>query len=413
VLVAPVAVVANVLVLCVRSRLPKLAIAAARGTLEDRSDMGAKDSPQLVVISRAASACCSGNRPCDFMRLRYHLRNTRATSSTTAIPATPPITPPTTCCCAGVNAVPEEPPELEDELAEAAEPVEELVAAAPPCGPNALEAAEPVGKKLVCAGPDDPKTAVLEERPCDEVLVTRVLSWPTEVAEIESGVAVAITKVPFVNEYSIVDVAVTVTVDSELVMVLLLPAADEDSALRAVARGSFEVEDAKEVSVGRGVVGGVDVMTDCEESSASVVTAVVSVGCATSTASTVSVPKDDTDTRTSLVAAATTVASSVVEPTSTLISTTLAVTVASGTRGRRCTAAFRRTNCGLCRGTLRWAPCCISDKAMVRVGVCNSITSALSLRELRSELKIPSLITKPASRGNLESGRDILSLFAG
>lgn len=173
--VAPVAVVAKVFVLCVRNLLPKLAIAAASGTFDDRSDMGAKDSPPLVVVSRAASACCSGSLPCAFMRLRYHLRNTRATSSTTATPATPPITPPTTCCCAGVNAGPEEPPELEEELAEAAEPVDELVAAAPPCDSNVLEAAEPVVEKLVCAGPDDPNTAVSEERPCDEVLVTRVL----------------------------------------------------------------------------------------------------------------------------------------------------------------------------------------------------------------------------------------------
>jgi hypothetical protein len=39
VLVAPVAVVANVFELCDRKRRPKLAIAAARGTLEDLSDI--------------------------------------------------------------------------------------------------------------------------------------------------------------------------------------------------------------------------------------------------------------------------------------------------------------------------------------------------------------------------------------
>jgi hypothetical protein len=166
-------------------------------------------------------------------------------------------------------------------------------------------------------------------------------------------VADAITNVPFVYEKSRVDVAVMVTVNSELVIVLLLLAADVDSAVRAVARVSVEVEDAKDVSVGSGVVGGVDVMTAWEESSPSVVTAEVSVCTATSTAGTVRVPKEDTETRTSLVAAATTVASSVVEPTSTLTSTTLAVTVASGTRGRRWTAAFRRTKRGLCRATSR------------------------------------------------------------
>lgn len=174
-------------------------------------------------------------------------------------------------------------------------------------------------------------------------------------AEIESGVDVAdaITNVPFVYEKFRVDVAVMVTVNSELVIVLLLLAANADSAVRAVARVSVEVEDAKEVSVGSGVVGGVDVMTAWERSSALVVTAVASVCTATSTAGIVSVPNEDTETRTSLVAAATIVASSVVEPTSTLTSTTLAVTVASGTRGRRWTAAFRRTKRGLCRGTSR------------------------------------------------------------
>lgn len=360
-LVAPVAVVAKVCVLCVRILRPKLAIAAARGTFEDRSDIGAKDSPPLVLISRDGSGCCSGSRPCDFIRLRYHLRNTRATSRTTATPATPPTTPPTTCCCAGVKPGLDELLAVKEELAEAVEPVDEPDADAPACDEMVLEAAELIEKKLVCGGPDDPNTAVLEDRPEEEVLVTRVLLCLVEVAEIESDAVVpgAMMKVPFVKEYSKVDVAVIVIVDSELVMVLLLlaavDAAVDDSELRAVVKGSVEVEDTKEVSVGSGVVGGVDVMTVWEKSSPSVVVmAEVSVGTAMSTApDTVSVPKEDTETSTSLVAAATIVASSVVEPTSTLTSTTLAVTVASGKRGKRWSAAFRRTNCGLCRGTSR------------------------------------------------------------
>lgn len=189
-----------------------------------------------MVISRVASCCCSGSRPCDFKRLRYHRRNTRATSKTNAMPATPPTTPPTTCCCVGVSPGPEEPPELEEELAEAAELVDEPVAAAPPCGPLLLEAADPPEAKLVSAGPVDPNTAVLESRPVDRVLVTSVLRWPVEVSEIELNMVVVgdRTKVPLVYENCRVDVAVTVTVGSELVMVLLLLVAD-DSAVRTVA----------------------------------------------------------------------------------------------------------------------------------------------------------------------------------
>lgn len=50
---------------------------------------------------------------------------------------------------------------------------------------------------------------------------------------------------------------------------------------------------------------------------------------------------------------------------------------------------------------------------MVRVDACNSITSALLLRESSSEVKNPSFILEPALRGDLDSGLDILTLFAG
>lgn len=137
------------------------------------------------------------------------------------------------------------------------------------------------------------------------------------------------TNVPLVYARLRVDVAVTVTVDSELARVLLLPAADDD-AVRALASVSVDVDDAREVAV----MSGVEVITD-RESSVSVAATEESIVVATSTAGIVSVPNEDTETRTSLVAAATTVASRVVEPTSTFTSTTLDVTVASGTRGRR------------------------------------------------------------------------------
>ena len=307
-----------------------------------------------------------------------------------------------------------EPVELEEELAEVDELVSEPVAAAPPCGPLLLEAADPAEAKLVSAGPVDPNTAVLETRPVDRVLVTRVLRWPVEVSGLELNKVVAgdRTKVPLVYENCRVDVAVTVMVDSELVIVLLLLVA-EDRAVRAVARVSVKVEDAKEVSDGSGVVGGVEVMMAWEESSALVVTAEVSVGKLRFSASTVSVPKEETETRTSLVAAATIVASSVVEPTSTLTSTTLAVTVASGTRGRRWTPAFRRTSWGLSRETSRCVPRCMSTRAMVRLGAWKSTPSASSLRVPSSDVKSPSFILEPASRGDLESGLEIFSLFAG
>jgi hypothetical protein len=81
------------------------------------------------------------------------------------------------------------------------------------------------------------------------------------VSEIELNMVVVgdRTKVPLVYENCRVDVAVTVTVGSELVIVLLLLVAD-DNAVRTVARSSVEVDDAKEVSDGSGVVGGVEVM---------------------------------------------------------------------------------------------------------------------------------------------------------
>jgi hypothetical protein len=143
------------------------------------------------------------------------------------------------------------------------------------------------------------------------------------------------------------------------------------------------------------------------------VIAEVSVGELMFSASTVSVPNEETETRTSLVAAATTVASNVVEPTSTLTSTTLAVTVASGTRGRRWTPAFRRTSCGLFRETSRCVLRCMSTRASVRVGAWKSIPSASSLRVPSSDVNSPSFILEPASRGDLESGLETFSLFVG
>ena len=53
--------------------------------------------------------------------------------------------------------------------------MDEPVAATPPCGPLVIEAAEPAEGKLVSADPEDPNTAVLEDRPVVRVLVTRVL----------------------------------------------------------------------------------------------------------------------------------------------------------------------------------------------------------------------------------------------
>ena len=137
-------------------------------------------------------------------------------------------------------------------------------------------------------------------------------------------------KVPLVYETSSVDVAVIVTVDS-VVVPLLLSGAKGIEVIVVPAN----VEEVNVVSLGSGVVGGVELSTDCEVSNTFVVIAEVSIGVGVGATGTVSTPNEFTETRTSLVAAATTVASSVVEPTLTLTSTTLAVTVASGTRGTR------------------------------------------------------------------------------
>lgn len=254
----------------------------------------------------------------------------------------------------------------------------------------------------------DPNTYVFEDCGEDFVLVTRVVSVTESAFEVVSFEDVdGRTKVPLVNEISSVEVAVTVTVDSVLVPLLLSVDSIE------VVYEPPNVEDGNEESEGSGVVGGVDVRTDWEESSTPLVTAEVSVGVEVSTAGIVSVPNEDTETRTSLVAAAIVVASRVVDPTSTFTSTTLAVTVASGTRGSRWRAAFRRTSFGLCRGTSTYLPCCISESAMVRVGAWRRRWSASSLRIPNSEVKSPSFILEPASRGDLESGLDIFNLFAG
>lgn len=324
--VAPVAVVANVCELCGRRRLPKLAIAAARGTLEDRSDMGGKESPPLVEMSRMAPVCCSGSLPCDWRRRRYHRRMTRIIRSTRPMPATPPSTPPTTDCCVGERPGPAEPPpEPEEELAEAADPADELVAAAPPPPTYiVLDAVEPPDRKPVSADPAEPNTAVLEDWSEDLVLVCSVL-FDRELEVIKFEDVDGMANVPLLYDTSRVEIAVTVTVDSWLVMV---PLVVESTVVRLL----LVLKDVMVASVESPVV---EVSTDCEASSTSVVTAELSVTVEVSTADTVSVPSEDTETRISLVATAIVVASMVVEPTSTLTSTTLDVTVASGARGKR------------------------------------------------------------------------------
>jgi hypothetical protein len=165
---------------------------------------------------------------------------------------------------------------------------------------------------------------VLKDWSEDLVLVRSVL-FDSELEVIKFEDVDGIAKVPLLYDTSRVEIAVTVTVDSWLVMVSLV-------VERTEVKLSLVVKDVMVASVEGPVM---EVSTDWEASSTSVVTAVLSVAVEVSTADTVNVPSEDTETRTSLVATAIVVASMVVEPTSTLISTTLEVTVASGARGKR------------------------------------------------------------------------------
>ncbi len=137
--------------------------------------------------------------------------------------------------------------------------------------------------------------------------------------------------VPLTNDISNVDVAVTVTVRSVLVVVsenvVVLFRASEKTEPAGLSSAVELVDESSEL---RGVGGGVDNVSWEESVALPPTTLVVS-----EIPGSVKEPTFDRDTTASVVAAGTSVTFEVVVPSLTLISTTLAVTVASGALGRR------------------------------------------------------------------------------
>ena len=168
------------------------------------------------------------------------------------MPATPPITPPTTCCWTGERLLlfPPPPPDAEPDPEVAAAPPEviegEPVAPAPG-GKESDEVADETDAVPVVKEPDE-SVKVVENSPNVYVLVPPLPPVLITVAPV--GVALAtkagsVTRsVPLIKDTSKVDVAVTVTVPSSLLLGVMVPLEFPEMG------GSVELElDVKDVMV--------------------------------------------------------------------------------------------------------------------------------------------------------------------
>jgi hypothetical protein len=226
--------------------------------------------------------------------------------------------------------------------------------------------------------------------------------------DVSVGASVAMT-VPLIRESSNVEVAVTVIVRSVLVGgVDIVPFEASDKVEKMDEEVIVEVS-----SGGNGVVTG-DVIVCCDESVALPMT-VVSFdmpGMVTDIAVVIA-PTSVRETTAPVVAAANSVTLETLVPSFTLTSTTLAVTVASGALGNRYIPAFLRGKTG--RGACWYSPNTLrlwkSDKLIVRVG-CNRLCVSSPCMPI-SEVKSPSVILDPESRGSRTSGSVIFIRFAG
>jgi len=257
------------------------------------------------------------------------------------------------------------------------------------------------------------------------LLVLLTVYWPVGVRVVKTSVVSEVgpvaTMVPLIKETSNVEVVVTVTVrsvvelSSKALDVLLTASENTD----AVELRSVTVLEREMVSDGA-AVGGEVVSADADRPEGADTDRSEGTELATLVAEDrpgrVTVPTSDRDTTVPVDAAEISVATVVVVPSLTLISTTLAVTVASGARGRRFTPAFRRGIIG--------RPCCCSAAYADRrwtfhrfivfvVGVIAWSLSAWSPRIPISEVNSPSVILDPVSRGFCISESGILNRFAG
>lgn len=221
--------------------------------------------------------------------------------------------------------------ELELDVAAASDVVVgvSLAPAAPVANPKVLVLCEKVVEKpsavFVDVGESSPKVKVLEI----ELVVTCTLLVVVGLVTIYGSVAM---RVPLIKESSNVDVAVTVTVRSpEVVSEAVVVPLVGGMVVCDVVNDEVIVD----VSPTGGVVTG-DVMVPWDESVALPVTTVPFEipGMVTETAVVID-PTSVKETTAPVVATGTSVTFDVDVPSFTFTSTTLAVTVASGARGRR------------------------------------------------------------------------------
>ena len=199
--------------------------------------------------------------------------------------------------------------------------------------------------------PDEPVEAVVDSpkvNVSDALLLLELVIWAVLVCvELPKFVPVAMM-VPLIKETSKVEVAVTVTVRSNEVVVGIdiVPLTSERGREIVLELDIDDViiDPSSDVD---GVAGG-EVIVSWVESVALPVMMVEfdeTPGMVTDTA--VRVPTSVKETTAPVVATGTSVTTEVTVPSLTFTSTTLAVTVASGARGKRYMPAFLRGNTGL------------------------------------------------------------------
>lgn len=292
-----------------------------------------------------------------------------------ATPAMPPTTPPTTDCCVGVNAGPLPPPPPPDPLDVAAATSEVAVAPAPAC--PSIPDAEFVAVALPSDTPRPVAPLELEVDCSDCELLSSV-----EVARIAGN------KVPLTYDTSSVAVVVIVTVVSAVIV-----------SLKVLLRASDNTEPAGlGIEVADSSGGGVVVELSPVTGTLSLVESPISTEIVTE-------PRFSRETTVSLETGGIVVVMMVEEPSLTLMTTSSAATVTvSSVRRLRVTDGALRPTTARCRDSV---------SPMVGVGANAPRLSESSLRMPSSEVKSPSAILEPGSRGDLASGSSILIRFDG
>lgn len=293
-----------------------------------------------------------------------------------ATPAMPPTTPPTTDCCVGVKAGPLPPPPPPPDPLDVAAGTSEVAVAPAPAAPS-ISDAEVVAVAPSSDTPSPVAPLELEVDSSDCELLSSV-----EVARIAGN------SVPLTYDTSSVAVVVIVTVVSAVIVSLnvLLRASDNTEP----AGLGIEVAD----SSGGGVV-----------TELSPVTGTLTLVESSISAEIVTEPRSSSETTVSLETGGMVVVMMVEEPSLTLMTTSSAATVTvASVRRRRVTDGAVRPTTARCRDAVSF---------MVGVGTDAPRLSESSLRMPSSEVKSPSAILEPGSRGDLMSGSSILIRFEG